>query len=96
MLKRYAEGTSPMELIEERETIYRLLPSTTPQRLQKKTSAYTINPHTRYPNLNLMVPPSDLSYLYDSDSTILTKEPLKNNGDTSAIIGMNVKLVSFL
>lgn len=70
MLKHFCEGTqSPLELIEERETLFHLLPSTTPERLQKKTSGYTLNPHTRYPNLNLLVPPTNFSYLYDSDTS---------------------------
>ena len=67
MLKRFSEGRQPLELIEEREVLFHRLPSTTPERLNKKTSAYTINPQTRYPNLNMMAPPSDVSYLYDSD-----------------------------
>ena len=67
MLKQFCEGKAPLELIEEREALFHLLPSTTPQRLHKKTSSYTINPHTRYPNFSL-VPPSDISYLFDSDT----------------------------
>ena len=35
MLKRLCVGVSPLELLEEREAIYYLLPQTTPERLQK-------------------------------------------------------------
>ena len=68
MLKRYSEGVSPLELIEEREALFRLLPSTTPERLQKKTTCYTIDPHTRYVNVNSFTSSTDVSHLYDSDT----------------------------
>lgn len=68
MLKRYSEGVPPLEIIEERESLFRLLPSTTPERLQKKTSSYTISPQTRYVNLNSFTSSTDVSHLYDSDT----------------------------
>lgn len=67
MLKRYSEGVAPLELIEEREGLFRLLPSTTPESLHKKTSCYSINPMTRYPNIQLITT-NDVSYLFDSDT----------------------------
>ncbi len=79
MLKGFSEEDKQLvELIEERETLYHLLPSTTPQRLHKKTNAYSINPHTRYPNLNIVVPLSDVSHLYNTD----TQPPLIKATDT--------------
>lgn len=35
-----------------RESIYRLLPQTTPENINKNFDQYTIDPGTRYPNLN--------------------------------------------
>lgn len=35
-----------------RESIYRLLPQTTPENIAKNFDQYTIDPSTRYPNLN--------------------------------------------
>lgn len=35
-----------------RESIYRLLPQTTPENIAKNFDQYTIDPATRYPNLN--------------------------------------------
>ena len=52
MLKRFCSGTSPLELVEEREAIFYLLPQTTPDRLHKNLSGYTIDPKTRYLNLS--------------------------------------------
>ena len=85
MLKRFSEGAPPLDLIEEREAIFRLLPSTTPERLQKKTTTYTIDPHTRYPTLNTLVPTTDVRHLYDSD-TIPKTPPRERKKDTDITI----------
>lgn len=39
---------SPLEVIAERESIYRLLGQTTPENLNRDYAAYTLDPHTRY------------------------------------------------
>lgn len=36
-----------------RESIYRLLPQTTPENVSKNFSQYSIDPVTRYPNINV-------------------------------------------
>ena len=46
---------TPLEVIAERESIYRLLAQTTPENLNKDHNAYTVEPQTRYPNLNTRV-----------------------------------------
>jgi len=38
---------SPLEVIAERESIYRLLGQTTPENLNRDYAAYTLDPHTR-------------------------------------------------
>src|SRR4029434_1942009 len=35
-----------------RESVYRLLPQTTPENISKNFGQYTLDPHTRYPNVN--------------------------------------------
>ncbi|XP_049578796.1 F-actin-monooxygenase mical2b isoform X4 [Syngnathus scovelli] len=52
MVKAFAQGKSPLEILAERESIYRLLPQTTPENISKNFDQYTIDPATRYPNLN--------------------------------------------
>ncbi|KAK5620409.1 hypothetical protein CRENBAI_024446 [Crenichthys baileyi] len=52
MVKSWAEGRKVLEVLAERESIYRLLPQTTPENMAKKFDQYTIDPSTRYPNLN--------------------------------------------
>lgn len=62
---------SVLEVVAERESIYRLLGQTTPENLHKEHMAYTIDPHTRYPNLNLrLVMPFQVKSLYEADEKI--------------------------
>ena len=69
MMKRFCtEAVSPIELLEEREAILYLLPQTTPRRLHSNHNGYTINPKSRYVNLSELVPPGDVTHLYDSDN----------------------------
>ncbi|KAK7121602.1 hypothetical protein R3I93_022631 [Phoxinus phoxinus] len=52
MVKNWAQGKGPLDLLSERESIYRLLPQTTAENISKNFEQYTIDPATRYPNLN--------------------------------------------
>nr|XP_043891742.1 protein-methionine sulfoxide oxidase mical2b isoform X5 [Solea senegalensis] len=52
MVRGWAQGRSPLEILAERESIYRLLPQTTTENISKNFDQYTIDPATRYPNLN--------------------------------------------
>nr|CAB3263831.1 protein-methionine sulfoxide oxidase mical3a [Phallusia mammillata] len=57
-----------LEVLAERESIYRLLHHTTPQNTVKNWANYTIDPFTRYTNLNLkMVSVKQVRSLYFSD-----------------------------
>ncbi|CAF98951.1 unnamed protein product [Tetraodon nigroviridis] len=53
MVKGWAQGRKPHEILAERESIYRLLPQTTPDNISKNFEQYSIDPATRYPNLNV-------------------------------------------
>ncbi|XP_044125477.1 F-actin-monooxygenase MICAL2 isoform X2 [Bufo gargarizans] len=52
MVRSWSQGTPPLEILAERESIYRLLPQTKPENISKNFDQYTIDPATRYPNLN--------------------------------------------
>ncbi|XP_041794159.1 protein-methionine sulfoxide oxidase mical2b isoform X2 [Chelmon rostratus] len=52
MVRGWARGRSPLEILAERESLYRLLPQTTTENISKNFEQYTIDPATRYPNLN--------------------------------------------
>uniref|UniRef100_A0A8C2IP33 F-actin monooxygenase n=1 Tax=Cyprinus carpio TaxID=7962 RepID=A0A8C2IP33_CYPCA len=53
MVRSWAHGSSPLEVLAERESIYRLLPQTTPENVSKNFSQYSVDPTTRYPNISL-------------------------------------------
>ncbi|XP_034033093.1 protein-methionine sulfoxide oxidase mical2b isoform X1 [Thalassophryne amazonica] len=52
MIRGWVQSRSPLEILAERESIYRLLHQTTPENISKNFDQYTIDPGTRYPNLN--------------------------------------------
>lgn len=45
-------NNSSLAVLAQRESIYRLLAQTTPENLHRDHSGYTLDPVTRYPNLN--------------------------------------------
>uniref|UniRef100_A0A8C5G3C2 F-actin monooxygenase n=1 Tax=Gouania willdenowi TaxID=441366 RepID=A0A8C5G3C2_GOUWI len=53
MVKSWAQGKTSLEVLAERESIYRLLPQTTPENISKNFSHYSVDPTTRYPNISL-------------------------------------------
>ncbi|KAJ8315388.1 hypothetical protein KUTeg_007538 [Tegillarca granosa] len=69
MVRCWASGRmTPLQVIAQRESIYQLLSQTTPENLNRNYSEYTIDPNTRYPNLNLSaIKPEQVRHLYDSD-----------------------------
>ncbi|XP_016913342.2 F-actin-monooxygenase Mical isoform X4 [Apis cerana] len=75
-IKGWGANVSPLEVIAERESIYRLLGQTTPENLNRDYAAYTLDPHTRYPNLNVSsVTPIQVRSLLDTDDPDSVKQP---------------------
>ncbi|XP_053174674.1 protein-methionine sulfoxide oxidase mical3a [Scomber japonicus] len=67
MVKSWAQGKTPLEVLAERESIYRLLPQTTPENVSKNFSHYSVDPTTRYPNISLnFLKPSQVRHLIDT------------------------------
>uniref|UniRef100_A0A8C4VGP2 Molecule interacting with CasL protein 1 n=1 Tax=Gopherus evgoodei TaxID=1825980 RepID=A0A8C4VGP2_9SAUR len=65
MVKRWAAGTSPLDLLAERESIYQQLSQTSPDNTNKNISQYSIDPTTRYRNINLQaIKPNQVRDLY--------------------------------
>ncbi|XP_070162658.1 uncharacterized protein Mical isoform X4 [Polyergus mexicanus] len=76
-IKGWGALFSPLEVIAERESIYRLLGQTTPENLNRDYAAYTLDPHTRYPNLNIRsVIPIQVCSLLDTDDPESIKQPV--------------------
>ncbi|XP_044771419.1 F-actin-monooxygenase MICAL3 isoform X2 [Neomonachus schauinslandi] len=90
MVRSWSLGTSPLEVLAERESIYRLLPQTTPENVSKNFSQYSIDPVTRYPNINVnFLRPSQVRHLYDTGETKdihLEMENLVNSRTTPKLI----------
>ncbi|XP_012227464.2 uncharacterized protein Mical isoform X2 [Linepithema humile] len=75
-IKGWGSSLLPLEVIAERESIYRLLGQTTPENLNRDYAAYTLDPHTRYPNLNVRsVTPIQVCSLLDTDDPESVKQP---------------------
>ncbi|XP_072551017.1 protein-methionine sulfoxide oxidase mical3a isoform X14 [Salminus brasiliensis] len=67
MVRSWAQGASALEVLAERESIYRLLPQTTPENVSKNFSQYTVDPTTRYPNISLhLLRPNQVRHLIDT------------------------------
>ncbi|XP_057333718.1 protein-methionine sulfoxide oxidase mical3a isoform X7 [Microplitis mediator] len=75
-IKGWGASLSPLEVLAERESIYRLLGQTTPENLNRDYAAYTLDPHTRYPNLNVRsVSAIQVRGLLDTDDPDNIKPP---------------------
>ncbi|XP_053416646.1 F-actin-monooxygenase MICAL2 isoform X10 [Nycticebus coucang] len=88
MVKSWSQGCCPLELLAERESLYRLLPQTTPENINKNFEQYTLDPGTRYPNLNSnCVRPHQVKHLF------VTKEldhyPLQRQGSLRRSISLS-------
>ncbi|XP_011345174.1 F-actin-monooxygenase Mical isoform X2 [Ooceraea biroi] len=81
-IKAWGAPLSLLEVIAERESIYRLLGQTTPENLNRDYGAYTLDPHTRYPNLNIRcVTPMQVRSLLDTDDPDNVKSTIQSEMD---------------
>ncbi|XP_029597924.1 protein-methionine sulfoxide oxidase mical3a [Salmo trutta] len=63
-VRSWAQGLAPLDLLAERESLYRLLPQTTPENVNKNFGQYTVDPATRYPNINpQLITPAQVGHL---------------------------------
>ncbi|XP_062850852.1 protein-methionine sulfoxide oxidase mical3b isoform X3 [Trichomycterus rosablanca] len=68
MVRSWGLGTAPLEVLAERESVYRLLPQTTPENVSKNYSQYSLDPATRYPNLSTqIINAAQVWHLIDTD-----------------------------
>ncbi|XP_052450051.1 F-actin-monooxygenase mical1 [Carassius gibelio] len=74
MVRSWGKGVPPLEVLAERESVYQLLSQTTPENTSKNYAAYSIDPSTRYPNVNLAsIKPMQIKRLYEiEDSKVNT------------------------
>uniref|UniRef100_A0A8C1US46 F-actin monooxygenase n=1 Tax=Cyprinus carpio TaxID=7962 RepID=A0A8C1US46_CYPCA len=55
MVRSWGQGNTPSEVLAERESVYRLLPQTTPENISKNYNQYSVDPASRYPNINMQL-----------------------------------------
>ncbi|XP_045552921.1 protein-methionine sulfoxide oxidase mical2b isoform X2 [Salmo salar] len=88
MVRGWAQGKAHLEILAEREGLYRLLPQTTTENISKNFDQYTIDPVTRYPNLNSScVKPHQVRHLFidgQQDSC-----PLERGGPTRRSVNLS-------
>uniref|UniRef100_A0A8C7KJG1 F-actin monooxygenase n=1 Tax=Oncorhynchus kisutch TaxID=8019 RepID=A0A8C7KJG1_ONCKI len=81
MVKRWTEGRTPLEVLAERESLYRILPQTTTENIGKNFEQYTIDPGTRYPNLiSTCVRQNQVRHLYINGELPVKSCSLERNG----------------
>lgn len=93
MIRSWAQGGSPLEVLAMRESLYRILPQTTPENMQKNFSLYSVDPTTRYANVNtLLITPTQVRHLIktgheteedSSDAATLTSPQFVRRGSVS-------------
>ncbi|KAJ6638608.1 [F-actin]-monooxygenase Mical [Pseudolycoriella hygida] len=77
------QRNSILAVLAQRESIYRLLAQTTPENLHRDIGSYTLDPATRYPNLNRSaVTVHQVKHLLDTDDTALLEQTFM---DTNAL-----------
>lgn len=77
------QRNSILAVLAQRESIYRLLAQTTPENLHRDIGSYTLDPATRYPNLNrTAVTVHQVKHLLDSDDPALLEQTFM---DTNAL-----------
>ncbi|XP_047189530.1 F-actin-monooxygenase mical2b isoform X4 [Scophthalmus maximus] len=90
MVRGWTQGRSPLEVLAERESIYRLLPQTTTENISKNFEQYAIDPATRYPNLNSScVRPHQVRHLYVDGQQASCK--LERGGPTRRSVNLSRK-----
>ncbi|XP_061662284.1 protein-methionine sulfoxide oxidase mical3a-like isoform X2 [Syngnathoides biaculeatus] len=63
MIRRWCRGDLVLDLLAERESVYRLLAQTTPENMQKNFAVYSLDPSSRYVNVCLSVTPEQVRHL---------------------------------
>lgn len=69
MVRSFAQDKPPLQILSERENIYRLLSGTSNENMHKNYASYTINPSSRYTH----IPQKrihEVYHLYDTDDPV--------------------------
>lgn len=69
MIRSFAQDKPPLQILSERENIYRLLSGTSNENMHKNYAAYTINPSSRYTHIP-QKKIQEVYHLYDTDDPV--------------------------
>ena len=69
MIRSFAQDKPPLQILSERENIYRLLSGTSAENLQKDHAKYTINPSSRYLQITHKKV-REVYHLFDTDDAV--------------------------
>ena len=69
MIRSFAQDKPPLQILSERENIYRLLSGTSAENLQKDPAKYTINPSSRYLHITHKKV-REVYHLFDTDDAV--------------------------
>lgn len=82
------QRNSILAVLAQRESIYRLLAQTTPENLHRDIGSYTLDPATRYPNLNRgAVTVHQVKHLLSSDDPALLEQTFVDTNALTAAAG---------
>ena len=91
-MRAWGLGKEPLDILAERDSIYRLLAQTTPENISKNFEEFGINPVTRYPNLNKScVSHNRVKHLFDNKDGPIDQqdgpEPMDISKELNAVEG---------
>lgn len=91
-MRGWGMGREPLDLLAERDSIFRLLAQTTPENISKNFDEFSINPVTRYPNLDKScVSQNRVKHLFDNKDGPIDQqdgpEPMDTSKDLSGVEG---------
>ncbi|XP_062997132.1 F-actin-monooxygenase MICAL1 [Elgaria multicarinata webbii] len=86
MVKRWASGSPPLNVLAERESIYQWLSQTSPDNTNKNINQYSIDPATRYSNINLQaIKASQVRNLYITGEIQTDQKKRRSRGSTEMV-----------
>ncbi|XP_065807295.1 protein-methionine sulfoxide oxidase mical3b isoform X2 [Labrus bergylta] len=90
MIRSWSQGGAAVDVLADRETVYRLLPQTTPENMQKNFSLFTVDPSTRYLNINThLITPAQVRHLVDTGEDTLQPGLIRQSSVSGSVSQSN-------
>ncbi|KAG5282669.1 hypothetical protein AALO_G00058550 [Alosa alosa] len=97
MVRSWGKGVPPLQVLAERESVYKRLSQTSPENTNKNYANYSLNPSTRYPNINTStISPNQVQHLYDREDltddsrkrTLKQTTRLRNESGSATLVNL--------